>query len=99
MGCASAHIDTDLAPFVCKSFYKHYKDGVKYIEKKDIDKDQNAHFHPSMSIEHPLYKEYSEAAYQYAMDMLEREGRQAAEGLFHNLGTLESRAGSQVKAA
>lgn len=91
MGCASAHIDTDLAPFVCKSFYKHYKDGVKYIEKKDIDKDQNAHFHPSMSIEHPLYKEYSEAAYQYAMDMLEREGKQAAEGLFHNLGTLNIR--------
>lgn len=34
--------------------------------------------------------------YEYAMDMLEREGRQAAQGLYHNLNTLESRQGSQV---
>lgn len=30
------------------------------------------------------------------MDMLEREGKQAAQALWHNLGTLESRAGAQV---
>ena len=30
------------------------------------------------------------------MDMLEREGKQAAQGLYHNLNTLESRQGSQV---
>ena len=34
--------------------------------------------------------------YDYAMNMLEREGRQATEALFHNLNTLESRQGSQV---
>ena len=31
--------------------------------------------------------------YDYAMNMLEREGRQATEALFHNLNTLESRQG------
>ena len=35
-------------------------------------------------------------AYSYAIKQLEREGRQSAEALFHNLNTLESRAGSQV---
>jgi ribonucleoside-triphosphate reductase len=35
-------------------------------------------------------------AYKFAMKQLEREGRQSAEALFHNLNTLESRAGSQV---
>ena len=30
------------------------------------------------------------------MDMLEREGKQATQGLYHNLNTLESRQGSQV---
>ena len=35
-------------------------------------------------------------AYTYALKSLEREGRQSAEALFHNLNTLESRAGSQV---
>ena len=32
----------------------------------------------------------------YAIDMLEREGKQSTEALYHNLNTLESRAGSQV---
>lgn len=35
-------------------------------------------------------------AYNYAMKQLEREGKQSAEALYHNLNTLESRAGSQV---
>ena len=91
-GCASAHIDTDLAPFVRKSFYRHYKDGVKYLDDRELDYS----FHPNLPIDDPDYLSYSKRAYDYAMDMLEREGRQAAQALWHNLGTLESRAGSQV---
>lgn len=91
-GCASAHIDTDLVPFVRKSFFRHFKDGVKYLEDRDLDYS----FHPSLPIDDPDYPAYSQKAYDYAMDMLEREGRQAAQALWHNLGTLESRAGSQV---
>lgn len=75
-----------------KSFYRHYKDGVKYLEGRELDYS----FHPDLPIDEPDYKAYSLKAYEYAMDMLEREGKQAAQGLWHNLGTLESRAGSQV---
>ena len=53
-------------------------------------------FYPDLSIEDSDYKTYSPKAYAYAMDMLEREGKQAAQGLYHNLNTLESRQGSQV---
>lgn len=35
--------------------------------------------------------------YKYALDMLEKEGKQSFEALYHNLNTLESRAGSQVE--
>lgn len=91
-GVASAHLDYDLAPYVKKSFYKHYVDGIKYLEGREIDYS----FNPELSIEDSDYKACSDKAYQYAMDMLEREGRQAAQGLYHNLNTLESRAGSQV---
>ena len=35
-------------------------------------------------------------AYKFAMRQLMREGTQASEAMFHNLNTLESRAGSQV---
>jgi len=91
-GVASAHLDYDLAPYVKKSFFKHYVDGVKYLEGREIDYS----FNPEMSIEDSDYKVYSEKAYNYAMDLTEKEGRQAAQGLYHNLNTLESRAGSQV---
>ena len=91
-GVGTVHLDYDLAPFVKKSFYKHYVDGVKYINGRQIDDS----FHDGLSIEEPDYKVYSMKAYQYAMDMLEKEGRQAAQGLYHNLNTLESRQGSQV---
>lgn len=91
-GCASAHIDTDLAPFVKKSFFKHFRDGAKYIEHRELPED----FNSDMSISDPRYVAFSKDVTDYAFDMLNKEGSQSAEGLYHNLGTLESRAGSQV---
>ena len=34
-GVASLHADYDLAPFVRCSFAKHYKDGIKFVERKN----------------------------------------------------------------
>lgn len=100
-GCGSVHIDRDLAPFVRKSFAKHYKDGLKYvceIKENDIDYEIENMLTNSIeySIEDKEYQIYRPKAYQYAIDMLEKEGQQATEALFHNLNSLESRAGSQV---
>lgn len=41
------------------------------------------------------YKKYKDA-WQYAMDMTERETYQAVEGMYHNLNTLQSRSGNQL---
>lgn len=97
-GVASCHIDDDLAPFVKKSFYKHYADGCKYLggfsddeAKQIVDNAKQS----QLSINDEAFTK-NEAVYQYAMDMLGREGRQAAQSLYHNLNTLESRAGSQI---
>ena len=70
-----------MVPYVRISFWKHFKDGLKYIEGADT-----AWFEEegTMSIEDPEYKEYPKA-YQYAMDMTEREVYQGVEGLYHNL--------------
>lgn len=97
-GVGSIHTDTDLKPFVKLSFYKHYADGCKYIGRLDDDyiKERIAYAKShSLSIDDKYFKEDS-AVYAYAIDMLKREGLQAAEGLYHNLNTLESRQGSQV---
>lgn len=99
-GVASCHIDNDLAPFVKKSFYKHYADGLRYVEgcgDEDVANIVANLKEHDVSIMNPLVKNGEHnAAYQYAIDMLEREGRQAAQSLYHNLNTLESRAGSQI---
>lgn len=100
-GCGAVHIDRDLAPYVRKSFAKHYMDGLKYackIEKDQIDYEIEYMLENTFqySIEDREYQIYQPDAYKYAMDMLEREGRQSTEALYHNLNSLESRAGSQV---
>ena len=101
-GVGSVHIDLDLTPYVKKSFVKHYRDGLRYLLKWSTVKlqqefdDYMIHFdYENKNITDAWFRQYIEA-YEYAMDMLEREGQQAAEGLYHNLNTLESRAGSQV---
>ena len=95
-GVSASHIDWTMVPYVRKSFYKHYKDGLKYINE-------------SLN---PLYKEFTEKmndttpineytdvapkAYQYAMDMTVKEIHQAVEAMYHNLNTLQSRSGNQL---
>lgn len=97
-GVGTVHLDYDLAPFVKRSFYKHWQDGIKYIGQvyipEDVDVFQGA---PDMSIEdYPKDNTNERYIYRYAMDMLNKEMKQSAEALYHNLNTLESRAGSQV---
>jgi len=92
-GCGSIHADIDLAPFVQMSFSKHFKDGLKWLE--NADKDYIESMPKKLSVDSDEIKLHTKA-YNYAIEMLETEGRQAAQGLYHNLNTLESRQGSQV---
>lgn len=92
-GVGSIHLDYDLAPFVKMSFSKHFKDGLKWVENESEDYINRVP--KSIGIEDLEAKSHKKA-YEYAMTMLENEGQQSAQGLYHNLNTLESRQGSQV---
>lgn len=97
-GVGSIHTDIDLAPFVKMSFYKHYADGCKYIGNLDNDNLEKVITYAknnSLSIDDEYFKQ-DRKIYEYAMDMLEKEGLQSTQALYHNLNTLESRQGSQV---
>ncbi len=72
-----------MVPYVRKSFYKHWKDGCRYILKIDISKYDGV-ITNNMPIDAPEYKTFNEA-YDYAMDMTIKEVHQAVEGLYHNL--------------
>ena len=93
-GCSATHLDWTMIPYVRKSFYKHYKDGCKYLMNIDFNP---KNFNPiEIFIDDKRYKNIVEKVYQYAMDMTERELYQAVEAMYHNLNTLQSRAGNQL---
>ena len=92
-GVSATHLDWTMVPYVRKSFYKHFREGVKYLEKIDW-MDDNI-IAEKFSIDDYIYHKHPDA-YKYAMDMTEREVHQAAEGMFHNLNTLQSRSGNQL---
>lgn len=80
-GCSSSHTDWTMVPYVRKSFYKHFKDGMTYIE--EIEPDVGTIF-DGLTIDAAAYKAH-EKAYKYAMDMTTKEVYQAVEGMYHNL--------------
>ena len=95
-GVSATHLDWTMVPYVRKSFWKHYRDGMSYLEEdnnseifsmrtSDIDR----------SIEDNFWK-VNTKAYNYAKDMTIKEVHQAVEGMYHNLNTLQSRSGNQL---
>lgn len=98
-GVGTVHLDYDLAPFVAKSFRKHIRNYLTDVENYSIENAEAL-----MSQHEPIVidnkelanSEIFDKAYSFAIKQLEREGSQAGEAMYHNLNTLESRAGSQV---
>ena len=97
-GVSATHLDWTMVPYVRKSFAKHYRKGLKYFQDYDIDYSiefmlNNA---KEYSIHDSEWEAYNEKAYRYALDLTDQELHQAAEGLYHNLNTLQSRSGNQL---
>ena len=95
-GVSASHLDWTMIPYVRLSFAKHYKDGMKYL-KNDTDKckDLTKEFIRNTSIDDGFWKENADV-YKYALEMTEKETKQAVEGMYHNLNTLQSRSGNQL---
>lgn len=106
-GVSATHLDWTMVPYIRRSFYKHFLDGVKYCqngqmiglmgvyEDFDLSDAKETWIKTQASINDDVFIR-NEKAYKYAMDMTIKEVHQAAEGLFHNLNTLQSRSGNQL---
>ena len=104
-GVSATHLDWTMVPYVRKSFYKRYADGLKYIgsprglpEEYYLDA-YVKRVQPGLSTDMSIEDEYFKAlvdVYEYAIDMTRREVYQAVEGMYHNLNTLQSRSGNQL---
>ena len=100
-GVAATHLDWTMVPYVRLSFFKHFTDGLKYIDGikdeftgiEDFSKDEVKGF----AIDGDFYNNAKDTvAYRYAMDKTVEELNQAVEGMYHNLNTLQSRSGNQL---
>lgn len=106
-GVSASHLDWTMVPFIRKSFYKHYIDALAFIEDVDLENDKEK-MELFTKYEVPSYetietisiddrKVYNcDKAYKYALKHTIRETNQAAESMYHNLNTLQSRAGNQL---
>jgi len=80
------------------SFFKHFKDGLKYIDglsDKTIEKHLKNIVPEKVGIEDKQYRK-NKRVFKYATDMLIKEIHQGCEALIHNLNSLQSRAGNQL---
>lgn len=89
-GVSANKIDWDLAPYVLRSFRKHYRKGQRLFGENVLLEDEQLHLD---SIE---AKNQCPRAYAFAYEETELETGQAAESLIHNLNTMSSRAGGQI---
>ena len=87
-GVSATHLDWTMVPYVRKSFYKHWLDGLEYVEDPLLDFKATS--------ETPIDDYPACEASKYAMDLTTRELQQAVEGMYHNLNTLQSRSGNQL---
>ena len=98
-GVSATHLDWTMVPYVRKSFFKHYKDGLRYIEKLS-DREFEVETYSAIPIENISIEDQNawtyNDAWKYAIDMTMRETKQAVEGMYHNLNTLQSRSGNQL---
>lgn len=94
-GVSATHLDWTMVPYIRKSFWKHWKDGLRYCENEPEHFVDGLRYDPDTPIGDDAYR-YFEKAFNYAMDMTKRELQQAVEGFYHNLNTLQSRSGNQL---
>ncbi|MFX3618886.1 MAG: anaerobic ribonucleoside-triphosphate reductase [Sporolactobacillus sp.] len=95
-GIAVGTLDIDLAPYVDKSFRKHYRTGLKYLYEIEDGGDRLADVRfLSRKTDYPKDHPYLRAL-RYAWDKTVEEAHQGAEALIHNLNSLQSRAADQL---
>lgn len=93
-GVSASHIDWTMVPYVRKSFVKHWRDGYHYIAKANDELDWE--YLKTFSINDKQFSEKFPDVYKYALNMTTKELKQAVEGMYHNLNTLQSRSGNQL---
>lgn len=97
-GVSATHLDWTLVPYVRKSFAKYFVEGLNWLEDRGLEEDTAKLWYDvpldDLSTWMSICK--NPKVYEFALHMTEKEVHQGAEGLYHNLNTLQSRSGNQL---
>ena len=99
-GVSATHLDWTMVPYVRKSFYKHYKNICDVIP--GVPDNVIIEFPEEVSIDDAIYtgRHWWNFVKKYitkkAIKATKKELKQAVEGMYHNLNTLQSRSGNQL---
>ena len=99
-GVSATHLDWTMVPYVRKSYYKHYCDicDILPFVKNDVELNNPE----DVSIDDTIYsgRNWWNFVKRYiakkALAATQKELKQAVEGMYHNLNTLQSRSGCQL---
>ena len=99
-GVSATHLDWTMVPYVRKSFYKQYQDicDILPFVKSGVELDNPE----DISIDDAIYRgrHFWNFIKRYitskALKATNKELKQAVEGMYHNLNTLQSRSGNQL---
>ncbi|WP_246369943.1 anaerobic ribonucleoside triphosphate reductase [Saccharibacillus deserti] len=106
-GVSANKLDYDLAPYVGRSFIKHFRKGLAYFEsfaeeQRTLSGSASDGSQPDSPTDEEIYMDNADLrarypnAYRYAYQETRQETFQAAESLVHNLNTMSSRGGGQI---
>jgi len=108
MGVSATHLDVSMIPYFRMSYFKHYitvADIIPFINaekiKKNLDFDKIGA--KKVSVKDPKYvgRHWWNFIRRYisrkALVLTKKELKQAVEGMYHNLNTLQSRSGNQLE--
>ena len=99
-GVSATHLDWTMVPYVRKSFYKHYKNICDVIP--GVSDNLVLDNPDEVSIDSEIYRgaHWWNFMKRYitgkAIKATKKELKQAVEGMYHNLNTLQSRSGNQL---
>lgn len=99
-GVSATHLDWTMVPYVRKSFYKHYKnicDIIPLVKNNlEIENPEEVSIEDSLYCGRNFYNFVKRYIAKKALKATKKELKQAVEGMYHNLNTLQSRSGCQL---
>lgn len=89
-GCSIPYLDKVLVPYIIKSFKKHFKKGLKYIERINDETIEKIINEGNIEYSNKSLEERFKNAFDYAADMTEESVKQAMQGLEYEINSLST---------